>query len=187
MRESNHATVPGGKSSYSSNSPQRHKYSEMMGTHHPVGARGIVARKFWAGIHVAPWMRARDGLRSHGAFVFLSSKLHEHAHKGMSGSSELFRFPIEGVEWTYRVLSKAPPAHTRPLCRLPPTELPTTRRAARCPRHTFFRVLFSFFPPHGPPGFGRPDSDSLSASIAALLAIYLFRDRAFPPLGARLS
>ena len=34
-------------------------------------------------------------------------------------------------------VSKAPPAHTRPLCRLPPTELPTKRRAARCPRHTF--------------------------------------------------
>ena len=28
--------------------PQRHKYSEMVGTHHPVGARGIVARRFWA-------------------------------------------------------------------------------------------------------------------------------------------
>ena len=28
--------------------PQRHKYSEMVGTHHPVGARGIVAGRFWA-------------------------------------------------------------------------------------------------------------------------------------------
>ena len=28
--------------------PQRHKCSEMVGTHHPVGARGIVAGKFWA-------------------------------------------------------------------------------------------------------------------------------------------
>ena len=62
---------------------------------------------------------------------------HEHALKGMRGSSELFRFPIEELEWTYRVVSKAPPAHTRPLCRLPPTELPTKRRAARYPRHTF--------------------------------------------------
>ena len=29
-------------------SPQRHKYSEMVGTHHPVGARVIVAGRFWA-------------------------------------------------------------------------------------------------------------------------------------------
>ena len=29
-------------------SPQRHKYSEMVGTHHPVGAWGIVAGRFWA-------------------------------------------------------------------------------------------------------------------------------------------
>ena len=28
--------------------PQRHKYSEMVGTHHPVGARSIVAGRFWA-------------------------------------------------------------------------------------------------------------------------------------------
>ena len=28
--------------------PQRHKYSEMVGTHHPVGARVIVAGRFWA-------------------------------------------------------------------------------------------------------------------------------------------
>ena len=28
--------------------PQRHKYSEMVGTHHPVGARGIVVGRFWA-------------------------------------------------------------------------------------------------------------------------------------------
>ena len=29
-------------------SPQRHEYSGMVGTHHPVGARGIVAGRFWA-------------------------------------------------------------------------------------------------------------------------------------------
>ena len=55
----------------------------------------------------------------------------------MRGSSELFRFPIAGLEWTYRIVSKSPYAHTRPLCRLPPTELPTKRRTARCPCHTF--------------------------------------------------
>ena len=72
---------------------------------------------------------------------------HEHAHKGMSGSPELYRFSIEGVEWTYRLLSKAPPAHTRPLCRLP---LPN------CPQHvaqldvhaTHFSECFSVFSHH---------------------------------------
>ena len=79
-------------------------------------------------------------VNSKARFSFKSACLarhHEHAHKGMRGSSELFRFPIAGLEWTYRIVSKSPYAHTRPLCRLPPTELPTKRRAARCPRHTF--------------------------------------------------
>ena len=112
---------------------------------------------------------------------------HEHAHKGMSGSSELFRFPIEGVEWSYRVLSKAPPAHTRPLCRLPLQNCPQNvaqldvhaTHFLRTTRPTWFRTRYPLSAIH----LGRTSS----ASIAALLATYLLRDRAFPPLGARLS
>ena len=46
MRESNRM-LPSREGNQSS--PQRHKYSEMVGTHHLVGARDIVAGRFWAG------------------------------------------------------------------------------------------------------------------------------------------
>ena len=112
---------------------------------------------------------------------------HEHAHKGISGSSELLRFPIEQLEWTYRVLSKAQPAHTRPLCRRLGHRHPRKCRAARYPlphvpsttRPTWFRTRY----PLPAIRLGRASK----ASIAALLATYLLRDRAFSPLGARLS
>jgi len=101
--------------------------------------------------------------------------------------TELFRFPIEGVEWSYRVLSKAPPAHTRPLCRLPLQNCPQNvaqldvhaTHFLRTTRPTWFRTRY----PLSAIRLGRTSS----ASIAALLATYLLRDRAFPPLGARLS
>ena len=59
--------------------PQRHKYSEMVGTHHPVGARGIVAGRFWAvrGGETTPRYgceHATAYVRSHGAFAFLFLK-----------------------------------------------------------------------------------------------------------------
>ena len=77
MRESNRM-LPSKEGNH--NSPQRHKYSEMVGTHHHVGARGIIAGRFWAvrggetTSRHATWMRARGGIPSHGAFVFLFLK-----------------------------------------------------------------------------------------------------------------
>ena len=84
---------------------------------------------------------------------------HEHAHKGMSGSSELFRFPIEGLEWTYRLLSK----RRRPI---PARYAASPYRTAHKTSRSSMSTPHIFSEPRGPPGFGPAIRYPLSALAA---------------------